>query len=291
MNTDKQTLIESINKQRKLMGLDEIMTSNIDALKEMEPEDDDESGMDDLPIELDDDHYDYDDERSDDERDFYRGQEPMSLDDLLDKNYPDPNEREWQANRYGSEMNEAELDELFGTGIGAGITGALKGIGQNFKSSRVTQQIKNSEAKFAKVIAQANEYLNKNEKIFNELMAHQKTLASLNTNDPNKKALEAVLTNSKATWNTLKQTLSNAAQQINKAASATTPASGQTSTGTTQNTPVMTQSGQTAPASINVGDKVEYKGKQYTVSGIPSPGNVTLPGINAAIGMNKVQKV
>ena len=162
MNTKKQTLIESINRQRKLMGLNEIMdvNTNIDAkgalsgnkldlgmvpLEEMDPDDDD----DDDESKMDSDYY---DERSDDERDFYRGEEPMSLDDRMDMEYPDPNEREWQANRYGRQdevmdelgtppgvsnkklppvirpdqmMNEAELDEGFGDFIGG-----LKNVGQ-----------------------------------------------------------------------------------------------------------------------------------------------------------------
>ena len=177
MNTKKQTLIESINRQRKLMGLNEIMdvNTNIDAkgalsgnkldldiipLEEMDPDDDDlpasyrmynsdewvKAQKDELGGDDD------DDDRSDDERDFYRGEEPMSLDDRMDMEYPDPNEREWQANRYGRQdevmdelgtppgvsnkklppvirpdqmMNEAELDEGFGDFIGG-----LKNVGQ-----------------------------------------------------------------------------------------------------------------------------------------------------------------
>jgi hypothetical protein len=146
MNTKKQTLIESINRQRKLMGLNEIMdvNTNIDAkgalsgnkldlgmvpLEEMDPDDDDDlpasyrmynsdewvkAQKDELGGDDDDDESkmdsDYYDDRSDDERDFYRGEEPMSLDDRMDMEYPDPNEREWQANRYGRQ--DEVMDEL-----------------------------------------------------------------------------------------------------------------------------------------------------------------------------------
>ena len=311
---NKQTLIESINKQRKLMGLNEMMDVNVDAnnalsgnkldlgmvpLEEIDPEDDDEATE--APIS-------FDDDRSDDEMDFYRGEDPMSLGDEMDSKYPDPNEREWHMNRYSGQnemMNEAELDELFGTGIGAGIKNAFQGIGQNFQAGRLTKQIKTAQSKFDKVIAQANTYLTKNEKIFNDLMSYQKTLASLNANDPNKKSLESVLNNSKATWNALKSTLGNATKQINQMNQATSGASagtsgtaagatgGSTTTGAggTGTNPIVNQSGQTAPANIAVGDSVMYKGNQYKVSAIPSAGNVTLPGIGAAVSMQNVQKI
>lgn len=280
MHTNKQTLIESINKQRKLMGLTEVMdiNTNINAqdalsgnkldlgvmpLKEMDPEDDDEfddelhGDQEDYKNNKD---YNYYDQRSDDERDFYKGQPPISLDDLSDIQYPDPNERQWRANMYSSDsINEAELDELFGTGIGAGISNAIKGVGQNFKTGRLTKQILNTQNKFNRVIAQANSYLANNEKIFNDLMSYQKTLAQLNANDPNKKSLEIILNSSKATWVSLKNTLAKYNGLINQTSTNTTTTTPPTGTTATPNT-TLGQSG-TTTGNFKIGDIVTYTDK------------------------------
>jgi len=301
----KNMLLESINKQRKLMGLNELLDANIDAkgalsgnkldlgivpLEEMDPDAQDMADSDE--IDLSDVDSSDDVNRHPDEDDFYRQQPGEDLSDTMDSRYPDPNERDWQMNRYSGQnemMNEAELDELFGTGIGAGIKNAFQGIGQNFQAGRLTQQIKNAQAKFDKVIAQANTYLTKNEKIFNDLMSYQKKLASLNANDPNKKGFETVLNNSKTTWNALKSTLANANKQINQM--------NQAGGGETNQQAGGGQTGQTAPANIAVGDSVTYNGKKYTVDVIGNgqnnvaSGNVKLSGINIPVKTTNVQKV
>jgi len=125
----KKELLESLNKQRKLMGLNEFLdpSVNIDAkgalsgnkldlgiipLEEFEEEDPEpEEQHDDMDYHDDDmDYHDDDPEdyRSDDERDFYRIKSNDDFADRFERDYPDPNEREWMYNRYSPDwgMNE-----------------------------------------------------------------------------------------------------------------------------------------------------------------------------------------
>ena len=156
-------LLESINKQRKLMGLNELLDANIDAkgalsgnkldlgivpLEEMDPDDEladdpdaqemkdfDEIDLSDFDeIDLSDVDSSDDVNRHPDEYDFYRQQPGEDLSDTMDSRYPDPNERDWQMNRYSGmdesniqsrvTLNQMKIDEGFGD-----FVGGLKNVG------------------------------------------------------------------------------------------------------------------------------------------------------------------
>ena len=127
----KNMLLESINKQRKLMGLNEILDANVNVdakgalsgnkvdlgivpLEEIDPMDDelqDDPDAQEMADEIDLSDVDDSDDinRHPDEDDFYRSQPGENFSDKMDSMYPDPNERDWQMNRYSG--NDESMEE------------------------------------------------------------------------------------------------------------------------------------------------------------------------------------
>ena len=251
----KDILLESINRQRKLMGLNELLDANIDAkgalsgnkldlgivpLEEMDPDDDlpasyrmynsddwvnaqkDEIGRSDDELAddpdaqemADSDEIDLSDvdssddvNRHPDEDDFYRQQPGEDLSDTMDSRYPDPNERDWQMNRYSG------LDEGFFDSIkaGAGAIGSMPTVFKYKKSKlgwdKEMKNIKKYLDGIKNTLNSANASLAKANQVFPQIKQLGSSIAGFNIVEKEHNDINKMIQTLNTSINSAEQTL------------------------------------------------------------------------------------
>lgn len=143
----KNILLETINKQRKLMGLNELLDANVNVdlgivpLEEINPNDTELANDPDAQEMADSDEIDLDDVNSHpDEEDFYTQKSGENFADRMDREHPDPNEMEYYMNRY------TDIENFTG-GLNEGLGNR---IGQFFKNSGNTWKLSKAIDKWQK---------------------------------------------------------------------------------------------------------------------------------------------
>ena len=224
----KDILLESINRQRKLMGLNELFDANIDAkgalsgnkldlgivpLEEMDPDDDladdpDAQEMADSDeIDLSDVDSSDDVNRHPDEDDFYRQQPGEDLSDTMDSRYPDPNERDWQMNRYSG------LDEGFFDSIkaGAGAIGSMPTVFKYKKSKlgwdKEMKNIKKYLDGIKNTLNSANASLAKANQVFPQIKQLGSSIAGFNSVEKEHNDINKMIQTLNTSINSAEQTL------------------------------------------------------------------------------------